>query len=211
MQPMAEERQKRPGVKRRSRRRSAVERVREVHFPVALRGYDREAVDNYVAKVAQIVAELEATQLRENVVQRALEEVGEQTSAILQRAHESADEMAAQSRARAEGRMQRAERESDEMRRDADRYAEEVLADTKRLREDRKRLIEDIRQFADEVLAIADDALERLPEPEPEAEADAQTDTAGDGASEPDRLEHPPNAVEDTTDELPDDVAARRS
>ena len=155
-----------PARRRRSRRGSAVERVRKTDFPVALRGYDRQAVDRYVAEVAQLVAELEATQTREGVVQRALDEVGEQTSGILQHAHETAEEIAARSRAQAEGRLQRAEHEAEEARREADRYAEHVVDDIQRLWEERQRLIEDMRQLADEVLGVADDALERLDQPD---------------------------------------------
>jgi cell division initiation protein len=143
-----------------------VDRVRPTRFDVVLRGYDRNAVDKYVADVAKIVAELETTQLRENVVQRALDEVGEQTSSILQRAHQTAEEIETRSRSQAEGRLQRAEQEAELLRRDAERYAEELASETQRLWEDRMRLIEDMRQLADEVLSVADDALERLPEPE---------------------------------------------
>jgi DivIVA domain-containing protein len=148
-----------------AQRKGAVAEVRDVSFPVVFRGYDRAAVDAYVAKVSQLVAELEATQLREGVVQRALEEVGEQTSSLLQHAHETAEEITASSRSQAEGRLQRARREAAELRAEADRYVQEVQADTASLREERLRLIEEIRQFADEVLGVADDALERLPDP----------------------------------------------
>src|SRR4051812_1345601 len=55
----------------RSRHRGAVDKVRDVSFPIVLRGYERAAVDAYVAEVSQLVAELEATQLRESIVQRA--------------------------------------------------------------------------------------------------------------------------------------------
>ena len=159
--------------------------MRPTRFDVVMRGYDRNAVDKYVADVAQIVAELEATQLRENVVQRALDEVGEQTSSILQRAHETAEEIETRSRSQAEGRLQRAEREADIIRRDAERYAEELAAETQRLWQDRVRMIEDMRQLADEVLGVADDAFERLPEPEallggPEEEGPAELPPAAD-------------------------------
>src|SRR3954462_8123728 len=143
------QRQQRSVRQRPSARHSgSVNRVREVEFPLVLRGYDRTAVDAHLAQITQLVAELEATQLRENVVQRALDEVGEETSSILQRAHETAEEIASRSRAQAEGRIQRAEREAAEVRRHAERYAKEVQADTARLREERQRLIEEIRRFA---------------------------------------------------------------
>jgi DivIVA domain-containing protein len=151
-----------PPARRRRPRRSAVEWVRKTDFPAALRGYDRQAVDRYVAEVAQLVAELEATQTREGVVQRALDEVGEQTSGILQHAHDTAEEIAARSRSQAEGRLQRAEQEAEQTRQDADLYAHQVVDDTQRLWNDRQRLIEDLRHLADEVLGVSDDALERL-------------------------------------------------
>jgi DivIVA domain-containing protein len=165
---------------RRSRHRSAVERVQEVHFPVVMRGYERRAVDRYVADVAQLVAELEATQTREGVVQRALDEIGEQTSGILQRAHETAEEIAARSRSQAEGRIQRAEKEADVARRDADAYADQIVTETRRLWADRQRLIEEMRQLADEVLGVADDALERVQEPR----MDYADDTPQEGVPE---------------------------
>src|SRR5215212_6129376 len=117
---MAEGRQ-RP-ARRKPAARSAVDKVRDTNFPVAFRGYERGAVDRYVAKMAELVAELEATQLSETVVERALEEVGEQTSGILQEARDSADEITSKSRSQAEGRMQRAEREAASVRREANEY-----------------------------------------------------------------------------------------
>jgi hypothetical protein len=147
------------------RRGSAAERVRDPHFPLAVRGYDRRAVDEYVARLTQLVDELEGRQLRENVVQRALDQVGEETAGILRRAHETADELAARSRAQAEGRIQRAEREAEVVRGEAEKYAQQVVVDTRRLWEERQRLIEDVRRLADEVLANADDAMERVQMP----------------------------------------------
>src|SRR5215211_7031519 len=159
------------------RSQSAADRIREVAFPVvAMRGYDRRAVDEFVEQMVELVSELEGRQSREAVVQRALDEVGEETAGILQRAHETADEIAARSRAQAEGRLQRAEREADIMRRDADAYAEQVVVDTRLLWEERQRLIDDVRQLADEVLATADDAMDRVKMPEPLAAAEEQPD-----------------------------------
>src|SRR5215216_2340083 len=150
------------------RRESAADRIRETTFPlVAMRGYDRRAVDDFLEWVGNLVSELESRQSRESVVQRALDEVGEETAGILQRAHETADEIAARSRAQAEGRIQRAEREAELLKREAEKYAEQVVVDTRLLWEERQRLIEDVRQLADEGLATADDAIERVKMPEP--------------------------------------------
>jgi DivIVA domain-containing protein len=200
----------------------AADRIREVTFPVvAMRGYDRRAVDEFVEQMVELVSELEGRQSREAVVQRALDEVGEETAGILQRAHETADEIAARSRAQAEGRLQRAEREADIMRRDADAYAEQVVVDTRLLWDERQRLIEDIRHLADEVLATADDAMERVRMPEPlrrpdDAMADPPTTEArldvlpggGEGGDELDspveQEEEEPTAEQATGDEIPE-------
>jgi DivIVA domain-containing protein len=182
------------------RSQSAADRIREVTFPVvAMRGYDRRAVDEFVEQMVELVSELEGRQSREAVVQRALDEVGEETAGILQRAHETADEIAARSRAQAEGRLQRAEREADIMRRDADAYAEQVVVDTRLLWEERQRLIEDIRQLADEVLATADDAIERVKMPEPLRRPDAAVADSPTAEVELDVL---PGGAAGGTDEL---------
>jgi DivIVA domain-containing protein len=172
-----------PPARRRRSRQSAVDQVRHTDFPVAMRGYERQAVDRYVADVAQLVAELEATQTREGVVQRALDEVGEQTSGILQHAHDTAEEIAARSRSQAEGRLQRAEQEAEQTRQEADDYARRVVEDTQRLWQQRQRLIEDMRQLADEVLGTADDALERLELPDIDVGSrdEAEPELAGEG------------------------------
>jgi DivIVA domain-containing protein len=162
---------------------AASERLRDVSFPTAVRGYDRRAVDEFVHELRGLVADLEAHQTREGVVQKALDELGEETAGILQRAHETADDIAARSRAQADGRLQRAEREAEIVKRDADEYAEQVVTDTRLLWDERQRLIEDIRQLADEVLGTADDAMERLKLPGPLAAAEEDDDTTAAGAS----------------------------
>jgi cell division initiation protein len=143
----------------------AVDRVRQADFPIVLRGYDRAAVDAYVADVAQLVAELEATQLPETVVERALDDVGEQTSAILKRAHEAAEDIAARSRAQADSRIEQAEREAELTRREAEDQVRRLEDDMRSIWQERQRLIENIRHLADDVLALADDAIDRLPAP----------------------------------------------
>ena len=156
--------------------------LRDASFPLAVRGYDRRAVDEFLNELRTFVADLEAHQTREGVVQKALDELGEETAGILQRAHETADEIAARSRAQADGRLQRAEREAEIVKREADEYAEQVVVDTRLLWDERQRLIEDIRHLADVVLGTADDAMERLKLPEPLAAAEREAGETGAGA-----------------------------
>jgi cell division septum initiation protein DivIVA len=172
-----------PSPQRFRRGTPASELLREASFPLAVRGYDRRAVDEFVEELRTVVADLEAHQTREGVVQKALDELGEETAGILQRAHETADEIAARSRAQADGRLQRAEREAEIVKRDADEYAEQVVVDTRILWDERQRLIEDIRHLADVVLGTADDAMERLKLPTQLAEAEEAEEQAGDRAN----------------------------
>ena len=153
--------------------RSRADEIADRTFPVAMRGYDRAAVDAFLQEVVQIITELESRQSQESVVQRAIAEVGEETAGILQRAHETAEEIAARSRAQAEGRIQRAEREAELLRQEADAYSEKIVYDTRVLWEERQRLIEDIRQLADDVLNTAEDAAERVSMPQMLTEQDA--------------------------------------
>jgi DivIVA domain-containing protein len=201
-----------PSAQRFRRGAAASERLRDVSFPTAVRGYDRRAVEEFIDELRSLVADLEARQTREGVVQKALDELGEETAGILQRAHETADEIAARSRAQADGRLQRAEREAEIVKRDADEYAEQVVTDTRLLWEERQRLIEDIRHLADEVLGTADDAMERLKLPEPLAAAEQQAEaTTGEASVTP--IPHPlsvapePDPAEDPS--VPYDMEAR--
>ena len=172
-------------ARRRFQRASAAEKVRSAEFPIVLRGYDRDAVDRYVEDVTRMVADLESRQTRDDVVQRALSEVGEQTAGILQRAHEAAEEITSRARAESEGTLQRAHAEAEAIRRDAETFSERLVIETRRLWEDRQRLIDDVRALADQVLATADEAAERVappheidpepPRPEPTAEIEQPT------------------------------------
>jgi DivIVA domain-containing protein len=180
---MADSEMSDPSGPRSQRLASASERLREVSFPLAVRGYDRGAVDDFVDAVRTLVAELEANQTPEGVVQKALDEVGVETASILQRAHETADEITSRSRAQADDRVQRAQEEADLLRREADEYSEQVVVDTRLLWEERQRLIEDVRQLADEVLATADDAMERVKMPEPLAADDIDSEAEREAPS----------------------------
>ena len=183
----------------RFKRGSASDQIRERTFPIVMRGYDRAAVDAFIEDVLELVAELEARQSEESIVQRKLEEVGEETAGILQRAHETADEIAARSRSQADGRLQRAEREADLVRQQADDYAEQIVVDTRLLWDERQRLIEDLRQLADDTLATADDAAERLALPEMLAEPDTESTDPPTNEVEFDVI--PGGASEDSTSE----------
>jgi DivIVA domain-containing protein len=154
-----------PRPNRRPRKRTAADGVRRKEFPPAMRGYDRNAVDAWREEVAELIERLEEQAPRDSAVKRALEEVGKETSGILQRAHEAADDIAARSRSQAEGRLQRAEREAEITVREAEARVAELDADYRSIWDERQRLLEEMRQLADDVLGVADDASERISGP----------------------------------------------
>jgi uncharacterized protein YoxC len=134
----------------------------EPDFPVVLRGYDRIAVDAYVHRALELMADLQASRSPDAAVRRALEHVGEEVSAILQRAHDTAAQMTEQSRVQAEERLDKARHEADEITARARSQVNELGADTERIWAERRRIVDDARELAQELLALAD-AAERLP------------------------------------------------
>src|SRR5579884_478812 len=137
--------------------------VAEVDFPIVLRGYDRLAVDAYVRRTSQLVAELQSTRSPEAAVRRALERVGEEVAGILQRAHEAAAQITAQSRSEAEDRLERAREEAAQIVADAERRLKELDAETDRIWAERHRIVEDAQDLARQLLALAESAAERFP------------------------------------------------
>jgi DivIVA domain-containing protein len=153
--------------------------LRDVSFPGAVRGYERRAVDAYVERVNRVIAELEVSSSPQAAVRHALDRVGEQTSGVLQRAREVAEELTATSLAEAEQTIRRANVEAEEAREDAQMHAHKLRGEAK--------------QEADEILAHARlQATERIKAAEQQAhsvqrtaearlrELESQTATAAD-------------------------------
>jgi cell division septum initiation protein DivIVA len=153
--------------------------VAGVDFPVALRGYDRVAVDAYVKQTSQLVAELQATRSPEAAVRRALSRVGEEVSGILQRAHETGEQITAQSRIEAEDRLETARQEAADITANAERRLKELDAETERIWAERHRIVEDARDLSRQLLELAGSAVERFPAAE---DLDQNEPEAGDGA-----------------------------
>lgn len=156
----------------------------DVNFPLALRGYDRIAVDAYVKKTSQLVAELQATRSPDSAVRRALERVGQEVSGILQRAHETSEQITTQSRREAEDRLQRASEEAAKITADAHNRLKDLDSETDRIWGERQQIVEDTRELARQLLALADGAAERFPPAEEHAAAPAvRKETAPEAAA----------------------------
>jgi ElaB/YqjD/DUF883 family membrane-anchored ribosome-binding protein len=158
--------------------------VADVEFQIVLRGYDRLAVDAYVRRTSRLVAELNAGRSPQAAVRRALERVGEEVSGILQRAHDTAEEITSRSRAEADDRLEAAQSEAEALLADARTNVEDTVggaqhrlteldAETDRIWAERQRIVEDARNLAAQLLALAEAAREQhLVEHGAEAEAD---------------------------------------
>ena len=179
--------------------------VADVDFPAALRGYDRLAVDAYVKRTSQLVAELQASRSPESAVRRALGRVGEEVSGILQRAHETAEQITAQSRIEAEDRLDAAREEAAQITANAHRSLKELDADTDRIWAERHRIVEDARELASQLLALTESAIQRFP-----AAEDLEEEPLPEQATAPEQATVPEEAFAEEAapeaDEAPGDA-----
>ena len=132
-----------------ARGRTFLPEVTGVDFSSSRRGYDRDEVDQYVERVSRIVVELEAMRSPDAVIERALADVGEETSAILRRARKAAEEIIADAESQARERSDAAEAQARELREDADRYSARVRAEAEQVLSDTRSEADEIRQSAE--------------------------------------------------------------
>jgi hypothetical protein len=107
--------------------------------------------------------------------------VGEQVSGILQRAHQTAEEITAQSRRESEERLEQARIEAAEIVAAAHQRVKELDADTDRIWIERHRIVDDARELALQLTSLAAAAAERFPASDEEAEPFAEEGTAPAG------------------------------
>lgn len=170
----------------------------DADFPVVLRGYERTAVEAYVQRTSRLIAELQATRSPEMAVRRALERVGEEVTGILRRAHETAEQVTAQSRRDAEDRLETAHMEAERITALAEERQRALDAETDRIWEERRRIVDDARELAEDLLGLVDSATERFAPETPEAHDDVSADAPKADAS---RAEAPIRLVGDEEDE----------
>jgi DivIVA domain-containing protein len=168
----------------RPRSKTFLSEVSGVDFSMARRGYDRAAVDEYVERVTRIVVELESNRSPDAVIERALSDVGEETSAILRRARAAAEEIVEQGNAEAGQRKAAAQAEARDIRAEAEAYREQakvagenIIAEAKakaegrataaeaegrQIRADADRYREEAKREADTIVGKANEAAQQL-------------------------------------------------
>ena len=146
--------------------------LRDVRFSAALRGYDRAEVDRFVARVNQVLAELQITAAPESAIRHALKQVSEETQGILERAHETAEEITGRSRSQADDRLQQVDVEARKLREAAEARVAELEADVQRILAERARIIEELRDLVRRLGAFAEAAAGRDPSRPPPSDED---------------------------------------
>jgi DivIVA domain-containing protein len=184
--------------------------VRDPSFGSSVRGYDRHEVDDYVERVNRLIAELQVSGSPRAAVRHALDRVGAQTSAILQRARETAEEIIASAREEAEEATRRAkaeaqdivaagEREAEEARSLARAQAEEIVAAAEGKAEaERQRSREQIAALEREVAEVAEARRHALADAKAIAAALAEV---AESIEPSERQEEPPSANGDEADQ----------
>ena len=147
--------------------------IRNVQFPVSVRGYDRDAVEAYVKRVNRVIAELEISRSPRAAVRHALHRVGKQTVAVLQEARESADKLLEAARDEADAEKDRAKAEAaklvvnasdeaDRTKAEADQVISEAKAQASEIVAGAQADAETRKQQADAEIAAAKDKADAL-------------------------------------------------
>ena len=151
-----------------------VAEVASPSFRPAFRGYDRRAVDDYVRRVTEIIAELHALRSPRAAVKRALDRVGRETVGILQNARDTADEITVQSTKRAEERLTEAEREAARLRSEAEAHVRALDAATDEIWVERRRIVDSTNKLGERLQTIAEAAALDFPADNPNGSREEQ-------------------------------------
>ncbi len=150
----------------------------DISFPVAVRGYDRRAVDAYIKRVNRVIAELKVRSSPPAAVRHALEQAEEKVQGLLQAARAAGEEITTS-----------AQREAEQNTASAKAQAAELLVNTSaeadRIKAEADQLIANARMEADAAAAKAQSEADEL---RGEAKAEAQNTLARAQAEADERL-----------------------
>ena len=128
-------------------------------FPVAVRGYERGAVDAYIRRVNRVVAELKVSASPTAAVRHALDRAGEKMDGLLQSAQDAAEQITTSAREEAEENADRIRNESVKFLVDTNAEVDRMKAEadefSARVRSDAEATLAKAREEASEILAKA--------------------------------------------------------
>ena len=152
--------------------------ILDISFPVAVRGYDRRAVDAYIKRVNRVIAELKVRSSPPAAVRHALEQAEEKAQGLLRAAREAGEEITTSAQGEAERNTASAKAEAAEL-------LVNTSADADRIKAEADQLIANARMEAD---AAVDKAQSEADQLRAEANAEAQNTIAGAQAEADERM-----------------------
>jgi DivIVA domain-containing protein len=105
---------------------TSLDRIRNATFPSSRRGYDKQEVEKFLARLADWLETGGGDESRSETVKRELQRVGERTGAILSQAEDSAQQIISEAEETARGTRAEADSYSETTRADADKSAQQT-------------------------------------------------------------------------------------
>ena len=196
--------------------------ILDVSFPIAVRGYDRHAVDDHIKRVNRVIAELKVSASPPAAVRHALDVAGEKVDGLLEAAREAAEQLTDAARREAEESTARikaeaaelvvnASTEADRMKAEAESLianaAKEAAATIAKAKAESAKIVEESKANADQRLTRAhSEAAESL------RQLEQQLKTIRDRAEARVRsIQKDTDAIRQRREELLDDIRATAS
>ena len=133
--------------------------ILDVSFPVAVRGYDRHAVEAYVKRVNRVIAELKVSASPPAAVRHALDQAQEKVEALLHAAREAGEEITTSARREADETISRAKTEAADLMvntsAEADRVGAEAEGLLAKARTDAEAAVAEAKSNANEIVSEA--------------------------------------------------------
>lgn len=107
--------------------------ILDVSFPIAVRGYERHAVDDHIKRVNRVIAELKVSASPPAAVRHALDVAGEKVEGLLEAAREAAEQLTEAARREAEESTARIKAEAAELVVNASTEADRMRAEAESL------------------------------------------------------------------------------
>jgi cell division septum initiation protein DivIVA len=193
--------------------------ILDVSFPIAVRGYERHAVDDHIKRVNRVIAELKVSASPPAAVRHALDVAGAKVEGLLEAAREATEQLTETAHREAEESTARIKAEAAELVVNASTEADRMMAEAESLitnavkeaantvakaKAESARILEESKAAADERLTRTHaEAAERL------GHLEQQLAAARDGAEARIRaIQRDTDAIRKQRNELLDDVRA---
>lgn len=108
---------------------TSLDRIRNATFPSSKRGYDKQEVEKFLARLADWLETGAGDEARSDTVKRELERVGERTGAILAQAEESAQQIRSEAEALAREAIDEGNSQAEQTRSEADAYGKQTRSE----------------------------------------------------------------------------------